>query len=407
MKLTSKLLTAAALLVSAQLASAVDIVITGSTAARSTTHATLLADTFDAAPSYIWSGSTSFGSSTRSLFKGNINGTPTNVLCSWSGSGTGIQTVAAQTGVQVIDPATEISSNEYVASPTYTTAAPQFAMSDVFQSSTAYTTPALVNTNAFVIEFVFITNPGGNAAGITNMSEQLMNKLYGSSNPVPLSYITGDANDSPESASPNPGAAYVFATGRDSGSGTRITALAETGYGVSNAVNHWRLKDNLTDVTGLMLWPDVTTGFTSKESLSSTNLVGNGGYNSGGEIGRILALPSSSVSFHDSSDTTWSSGSPIGQVRLVSYLGVSDKKAGNEELTYCGTAYSSENIRNGKYTFWAYEHLYDKGSLSTAEQSFKTAFSAGLANPSNYTAGSISAASMNVTRPGGDGASVL
>lgn len=396
MKLTSKLLTALTLLASVQMASAYDVVITGSTAARTTTLNTLLLNTFDAAPSYIWTGDADFTKSSKALFTGNIGGTAARVMCSWSGSATGIQDVAQQNNIVVIDPSTTITSNIFVDSPATTTAKPQFAMSDVFQASTAFTSPALVNTNAFVVEFVFIANPGSATAGITNMTPQLMNKLYTAPQGVLRSYITGNSAHTE----------YVLGTGRDSGSGTRVTALAETGYGVTTAVQNWRLKDNSTAVTGVMLWPDSNTGFGSKEGLSTNNIVGNGGYNSGGEIARILTLPSTNPGYYDSTDTTWSTNQEdLGQVYLISYVGVSDKKTANEAMTYCGAAYSSDNIREGKYTFWSYEHLYDKGSLTTGEAAFKAKLVAGI--PSNLSIGSISSSGMHVTRAGGDGASVL
>ena len=397
MKLISKLLTATALLVSAQLATAADIVITGSTAARTTTLNTLLNNTFDSTPDYIWSGNTTFTKSTLALFKGNINSVPYRVMCSWSGSGTGIKDVAQQNSITVIDPATVITVSQYEASPSTTSSTAQFAMSDVFQASTAYTSPSLVNTNAFVVEFTFITNPGGNAAGITNMNPQLMKNLYSSPFGIDLSYITGDSGDT---------GTKVFGTGRNDGSGTRITALAESGYGVTSVVNNWRLHDNGTAITGMMQWPTVTTGFGPKEGLSSNNTLGNGGYTSGGEVGRLLSLPSTNPSYFATSDTSWSSAiTPLGQVHLISYVGVADLVAGNEQLTYSGSAYSSDNIRTGKYTLWSYEHLYDKGSLTTDEESFKSALTAGI--PSNLGTGSIATSSMTVSRPGGDGASVL
>lgn len=397
MKLTSKLLTATALLVSGQLASAAtyDIVITGSTAARATTMDTLKNNTFSSAPAYIWQGDASISKSTKALFKGSIGADTYRVMCTWSGSGTGIQTVAAQSAISVIDPATTIVSNARNDAAATTTATPQFAMSDVFQASTAYTTPTLSDNNAFVLEFMFITNPGGNTAGITNMTPQLMNKLYKEPSGIPLSYITGNAADTD----------LVFGTGRDAGSGTRITALAETGYGVSNAVQNWRLKDSGGAIIGMMQWPSVNTGFTSKEALSANIALGNGGYNSGGEVARLLALPSTNPGIYDSSDSGWATNlGDLGQVRLISYVGVSDKLAANEALSYCGASYSSDNIRNGKYTFWSYAHFYAKPSLLGYETTFKTNFLGGI--PSNLTTGSISASGMNVTRVA-DGSSVL
>lgn len=370
----------------------VSVTITGSTAARSTVHETLLNSVFDAAPSYAWTGNTTRDKATQSLWKGQIGGVAYVINCSWSGSASGIRDVAQGNTVTIIDPATT-TANAYIASPATTTATPKFAMSDVYQSSTAYTSPALINTNAFVVEFVFITNPTGAAAGITNMTPQLFNKIFKSSG-TPLSFITGNPADT----------AKIYGTGRDDGSGTRITTLAETGYGVATAVNQYRLLDDTVNINGFQQWPNTSTGFGAKESLSSNNIVGNGGFNSGGEVARKVSLPSASANIYAPTDNLWANPGSARTIYLVGYVGLADVIPGNTMLTYNAAALTDANVQEGVYTFWSYEHLYDTGSLTAGEQTFKTQLSTGISL--NLVSGFVSTPSMHVSRSG-DGGSVL
>jgi hypothetical protein len=52
----------------------------------------------------------------------------------------------------------------------------------------------------------------------------------------------------------------------------------------------------------------------------------------------------------------------------VSYMGLSDATSaitgGAKELTYNGVLYSLDNVKNGLYTFWCYEHLMYKNTLA-------------------------------------------
>jgi len=86
----------------------------------------------------------------------------------------------------------------------------------------------------------------------------------------------------------------------------------------------------------------------------------------------------------------------------VGYLGVNDAAKlvsnGGVTLTYSGVSYSLAAVQQGGYTFWGYEHLMYKASLSGTPLSFATS----LRNQLLSTDGSPLLSSMNVVR-GSDG----
>ena len=152
--------------------------------------------------------------------------------------------------------------------------------------------------------------------------------------------------------------------GRDNGSGTRITTLAEISLGIlPNIAQRRAVNGN---------WVDDAVGFSSG-SLVATNLNG----------------------------TSTSAEGPGG---AISYPGPNDSNTaiagGGKALSYDGVFYSKDNVRNGKYTLWGFQHLYSvpiTGSGSP-EETFRTAFvtkiDAGL--PASVNA--IQIGTMNVTR---------
>ncbi|MGI8437144.1 MAG: hypothetical protein ACR2NX_09610 [Chthoniobacterales bacterium] len=119
----------------------------------------------------------------------------------------------------------------------------------------------------------------------------------------------------------------VFAVGRSTGSGTRVTALAETGFGVFQNV------------------VQVTVNSDANNSVTGYTDVGNSGYSGGGA--EAVALTKAA---------TVATGYAVG------YLGVEDFNAVvagfGKKLTYDGVDFSIANVQNGNYTFWGYEHMY-------------------------------------------------
>ena len=171
---------------------------------------------------------------------------------------------------------------------------PDFGFTDVFQASTVYT-GTVTDTKVAVLPFVWITAPGGAAAGITNMTPQIAQSLF-KTGTLQLAMFTGSAGDA---------ATTVYAIGRTDDSGTRVTAMAETGVGVS---------------AGLQQFQPVGNPITSYTPL------GNGGYVSGGDLSTAMK-----------SATTAANG------LAVAYVSVGDGESttGATTLSHNGVAYST------------------------------------------------------------------
>jgi hypothetical protein len=332
MKRILTLVTLAGLCAAATANAQVDIYLTGSTAFRANVYRSMnliygrqggsvtsfLADTNGAASGVnhvTWIGTMPH------LFGANT----VTVHGSYSGSVGGIQALANQTpvtGYYMAGDTTTLSSGgsgSHIA---------DLAFSDVFQASTAFSTPTLeeglglYGTNQFVCvqPFAYVKSTTG-AGSVVNITQwQVRQMLNAGANP--LSLFTGNAADT----------GLVYLCGRTSDSGTRLTAELDN---VFNGVEQMYQPD------GTCVWAPF------------------GGNSSGSGITTALN----------------SCGPAIG------YLGLSDARnvnSGANILTYNGVLpfvgtfgqalpnvpdYSP--ITMGQYSYWSYEHLYEKAGLST------------------------------------------
>lgn len=409
MKSIIHLFTAALALTVVQQASAdLTVRLTGSTAFRSGTHKAIVAMMGGEAnckfATAAITGSTtntqaSYEAADYTIIRGTATGIPgiTTIQCTWTGSATGISDVANGTALNFIPdtslPATNGYTNAVVgngATLATQSATARFAFSDVFQSSTPTPTPALVNTNLAIIPFSFVANEG--TTGITNMTQQLARALW-TNGSQPKKLFTGnalaaDADD------------LVLAVGRDNGSGTRITQLAETKYGVFTPVQQWKLTGS-TAITIAQLWP-VGDGVGSFAA-------GNGGYTSGSTVRTFMGLPSSSVELRDETGASVATGLPLS---FIAWLGIADSITavtnGAVRLSYEGVTYDGSNaslIYEGLYSGWGYLHLYTPSGLSTDETQFKTNLSNQLDNAAVLGTSGLRISQMHVSRSN-DGATV-
>ena len=226
-----------------------------------------------------------------------------------------------------------------------------------------------------MVPFVWVTNEtGASKAGLDNITPQQIDALL-STGYVPLSMFTGAVADAGD---------IVIATGRANTSGTRITALAESGYGINRNVNQFYGETYSGD--GL--------------ALIALSTQGNGGSSSGGTIATLMGKTSAAVSLEG--------GDPIPLV-IISYLGESDANnavaAGAKKLKYNGVEFTNDNVRNGSYTFWGYQNLLNPSGLAGDESTFRTSLIAAI--PANVGSAGIATNTMNVTRAGSDGGIVL
>ncbi len=394
-------LAAVALFASATLASAdTEIRITGSTAFRSAVHASLLSGVFSSLERYSHSGTSGgLSGASKATFRGTVTGITgtTTIRTSWSGSATGIQSVAAQSNVSFLTDATFATvAGENFSQTTSANQTAHIAMSDVFQNSTSFQTPVLEDTNVAVVPFVWVVNNSANAENnkLTSITSQQARALYTTGSQA-LSLFTGVAADT----------RTVYVTGRDTGSGTRITALAETKYGFSTPLTHYQITASGGAVTELRIWPTNAV----VPSNGGDTLGGNGGYTSGGTVATALSNSSSSgITIRNAAGTSiYTNQSAI----LVTCIGLSDSATiaaaavPGKRLAYEGTSFSTiaadgDKVRNGSYTMWGYQHLFNKSGLTTDETTARDALITAI--PTNLGTAGISLDSMIVGR-GEDG----
>jgi hypothetical protein len=175
------------------------------------------------------------------------------------------------------------------------------------------------------------------AAPFTNINAQQAQALWsaGTASLALFTGLTADANK------------LVYATGRDPDSGTRLTAFAESGIGVESTVTQYQPTVSSGVITALNPYAQQTVN-------GITFTQGNGGEASGSTLRAFF-------------------GNVSTPGLIVSHVGSGDVStavnAGGVELTYNGVAYSVDAIKEGRYTFWCYQHLMYQPTLVTAKKS--------------------------------------
>ena len=224
---------------------------------------------------------------------------------------------------------------------------------------------------------------------------------------APLALFTGGSNDW------NTG---CFLLGRNVDSGTRLTTMAETGYGVRGSVVQFAVATGFNGGT--------TNGSSSAATLVGTNQFtniiaypeevingvdskspGNSGYSSGGTLCGFLTNTYGSGANFTYVDAGLSTNNAAfsGSNYLIGYAGVTDASSkvasGLQDLAYNGQFYSTNGIANGVYTFWGYEHLYVSGNASSFATNLAPVLGANITNtPTANLLGNVALSSMNASR---------
>ncbi len=414
MKIKSLLMgaTALSLIASAQAAD-VTVDITGATAFRQATLNTIkarydasgqpykyahdqVAGGFNGATYSIWVGTFAGNTGTttiRTSFNGSVEGiralvdSPAadplylqpSLLTSVSGT-TGGREVAEQGGAPKVASQSEI------------------AFSDVSKAATPYGSSALQPASAAVGVVVF-TMVGSEGSPITNITSQQFKALL-SSGYQPLSLFTNDPTDDPLGDEPGANAAWVFATGRNDGSGTRTTYLAETGFGITNPVKQYTtLTSTSTSLSSIQLVPaggvndsnNVTPGIQPYGGQSAANasivwgrdVAGNGGYSSGSTLRTDMGKTGAAVTVRD--ETYEDAFGEPQKLTFVTMLSLSDavnaRTNGATFLGYNGvrldgiaasgsamTAGDLAKVVNGSYTAWSYQQMYRRNNLVSGSE---------------------------------------
>jgi len=389
-----------------------------------------------------------FNGATRAIFKGTFPGVSgvTTIRTSFNGSVEGIK---ALTDSPASDPTyyTDIPGNLVTATAVgggethtstagfaKTTAASQseIAFSDVSKNSTPYASASLQPSTATcgVVVFTMLTNEG---SPITNVTAQQFRALAAAGF-QPLSMFTGNASDTTN----------VFLTGRNDGSGTRTTYMAETGVGITTEIKQYITVDSSsTALEAIQLVPaggvndsdsitngiQLPTGSDIKAYVdggqSVTQLVanastvwgqdtaGNGGYSSGSTLRTDMGKTGASgVTVFDAAGAD-AFGAPV-RVDLVTWLSLNDAVTarGNgaifcayngvklDDIAASGSTMSvadKAKVANGLYTAWGYQQMYRRGDITTGDA--VTVYNGIKTNiASNLAAAGIAIADMNVNR---------
>lgn len=390
--------------------------LTGSTAFRSNTH-NAIRNIMAAGHTYAYTGS-SFSSANQSIFTGTVGGNPVIIKCSWSGSVDGTNTVSNSVPIAFLpDSTTQTTGGQSgvtavtTSTPGADVSPPDVGMADTFQNATPFNTNPLTEIKVGVIGFKWLVNRGltqltvavdtngtntasvastagllagmtitgnanipndakigqiidgttftivknsdgtprsatGTASGVntvfvspapfSNLNSQLAQALWANGK-ISLALFTGlNAHRTID----------VWATGRDPGSGTRLTAFAESGIGVNSTVIQYQPTISGGAVTSHIPWPAGTYN-----GIPYTQ--GNGGQTSGGNLVNYVTATTSAINGY-----------------YVSYMSVNDAvnaiAGGAKELSWNGSFYSLDGVKEGSYPFWCYEFVAYRSSIPTA-----------------------------------------
>ncbi|MBN8422591.1 MAG: hypothetical protein J0L73_27005 [Verrucomicrobia bacterium] len=307
-------------------ASAADVVIniTGSTAFRSAANAAIKS-ALGAGVKFAWTEATAgdgANKATYAIYANTVGADRVIVRAYWAGSIEGVQYPSDRASRNVFIPVPAeppvggdivmtTGSGTNLGNTTYTNPGVIDAgFSDVYKASAGFPNADLQDNVVGVIPFVFVSHSN---SPLTNITPKAMQMIYQQDAAIVMNLVDGSTSTD-----------AVYGCGRNGDSGTRVTTLAETGYGYTNVVNQYTAS---VDASG-----NVNGAF---------SYTGNSGFSSGGTLAKTLRGTSSSA-------FGWG----------VAYIGFGDKQATNTVLKYNGIDYSTANIQNGSYTLWGYEHCF-------------------------------------------------
>jgi hypothetical protein len=388
-------------------------------------------------------GSGNLTSSTRAIFQGTFPGVSgvTTIRTNFTGSVEGIRALAipgATYNVQYLATsnfgnATNSSSGTEVALNATGTldaaTAAELAFSDVSKDSTPLASyNNLDGETVGVVAFTMIANEGA-PARLTNISSKQFQALF-SGGSLTASVMTGNSSDT----------ITVYATGRNDGSGTRTTYMAETGLGITTTVKQYISNSSFITAntsinkiyevpisgngngtltfgggnrTGYTTNGSITGGSTSDAStVWGQNLNGNGGYNSGSTLVTHLGLPSTNTEVIGANGNQTVAPGPIALVTcLASADAISAKSAGAVILGYNGvkldgiaagnsslSASDIEKIAYGAYTLWSYQQFYKRTDVAGDSLTVYNAIKAGIPAAITSTSSGLTMDDMQVGR---------
>jgi hypothetical protein len=270
MKLKTALLAGFLALVAGSASAQTSINITGSTAFRAAAHSAIKGALTGL--TFAYTGTSESGADSA-IYKGTLGSNPVIIRTNWSGSAEGITDLAtpltgkflSDTGDLVLAGTPSKASpdsayNELV----HDTLPVHFAFSDVGKAASDFPEASILDYTVGVVPFRWVCSLNAPAA-LTNITEQQVRLLYSvpatnGSELIKASLFTGNSGDTTPVAN----------FGRNSGSGTRRTAMLEARFGVFNPVEQY-------GGSAPTFGPTFTLGAR-----------GNGGVSSGGTLGGYI-----------------------------------------------------------------------------------------------------------------------
>jgi len=364
MKIKSTLFSVGLGLASAGLANAATtnyVYMTGSTAARNAVYFTLSTNVFDSAPTITTQGSGTPQKSTYMTFGGSVGGVPIIVKCDWTGSEAGILDLTdnpSQTEQFLADTAASSSSSPgpFISSPV------DLAMADNAVQFSKNPQAQITGKEVCIIPFMLMKEVGS-ANDLTNVTDaQFRVAITGGAK---LALFTGNSAD----------ASFVYITGRDDNSGTRVNTFGETGYGIFSSPSQVELNSS-----GQMLDPNGDGSYVTSE-----------GYSSGGSVATQMGVNCSSTTDEINGGTG---------ISVVGYLGISDAQTAMGlsavQVSYNGVQESSVTVEQGQYSIWGNEYCYHLNSPSSQALSVYTKLTA--ASPSGITGSSDGVTTIDLSK---------
>jgi len=416
MKIKTLVLTALVAAAGSQFASAdQEINITGATAFRRAVMDAIAA-TYAAGYNVASSNASNvdINAAGKVTFEGTYGTLPnkTTIRCSWNGSVEGVRALlhpGATYNASYIPSAGGSGVPQYsqAASTKY---AADFAFSDVTRASTPETgTLNPTDAGIGIVVFSLIAN---NSSTLTNITTNQFKDLF-SQGYTRKFLLTGNNADT----------GRVFAVGRNDGSGTRTTYAASTGLGVTSLLKQYQaLASSGSTITQLQIVPEdggSINGVLSPTSVSTIWLntaVGNGGYNSGGDLIKDMVKTTASTTVLDEFGDNTGLGGAIDLVTFISSADILGKNV--VVLNYNGvkvtplagsTLFSVEDqakITQGLYEAWGTEQLYYRGTIGSDAGIYKTFYDGlvtNLKSPTYANLCGVSIDAMSVNRTPTDG----
>jgi len=274
----------------------------------------------------------------------------TLLKCHWTGSEAGILTVASNAVVtdtflsdsacNGADHGTNDPANTTGA--TISTTGVQLCMADNAQSYSRTKTPAISKAaEVGVITFRWVRNPGLMTSN--NVTDNMIRQaLKGGCVRSVFTGVAGQTND------------YVYVSGRDNLSGTRVNAFADCGFGITTKPNQIEMNSS-----GVMQTLDANGDY-----------VGDYGYSSGGTLAGTLGANTTSANDPQNGLTV------NGGYSVIAYLSYGDSATaiqnGATELAYNGVYFSSQAVKEGNYNFWGNEYVMEANNAgATAAEADK------------------------------------